>query len=330
MFQFLNSMEGTIGFVLIIVTLIINILAAIFSSYTIIYLIGHECRLRDTNLLLVINTYIPILICSFIQVSLNIHAVLGDTNIFININSIACHVRGYIYLYIVIWLFNSFSLQAYIRMLNILYPKRTYLRSLMATMIFIVITWFISFLLIIPTIFLKVIVYKSSEYQCLVDLSMWKGNTYMVVGFYSIPISIIIITYVRVVKFMQRSSLHNQQRRRKMIMRNLMVLQRIVILVCTLIVLGLPSAIFWILGIITGHLYSLTYRIQAMFLAFNIFFLTFAVALTNPSVKRLVPLFNKHKAAHVIFIHTQEQLQNRLENIFNEAVKERETCTTTV
>jgi hypothetical protein len=95
-------MEDIIGFVLIIVTLIINILAAIFSSYTIIYLIGYECRLRDINLLLVINTYIPTLICSFIQVSLNIHAVLGDTNVFININSIACQVRGYIYLYIVI------------------------------------------------------------------------------------------------------------------------------------------------------------------------------------------------------------------------------------
>jgi hypothetical protein len=164
-------------------------------------------------------------------------------------------------------------------MLNILYPTRTYLRSLMATMIFIVITWFASFLLIIPTIFLKVIVYESSEYQCLVDLRMWKGNVYMIVGFYSIPISIIIITYVRVVKFIQKSSLHNQQHRQTKIMRDLMVLQRIFILLCTLIVLGLPSAIFWILGIITGQMHSLTYRIQAMYLAFDIFFLTLLLPL---------------------------------------------------
>jgi len=310
-------MEDIIGFVLIIVALIINILATIFSSYILIYLIEHECRLRDINLLLVINTYIPILICSFIQVSFNIDTVLGDTNIFINIDSIACQVRGYIYLCIAIWLFTSFSLQAYIRMLDIVYPKRTYLRSFMATLIFIVITWFASFPLIIPTIFLKAIVYESSEYQCFIDFRMWKGNTYMIVGFYSIPISIIIIAYVRVVKFMQKSSLRNQQSRQKKIMRDLMVLQRIVILVWALIILGLPSAILWISGIITGQLYSLTYRIQAMFLAFNIFFLTFAVALTNPPVKRLVPLFNKHKATHGIVIHPQKQLQNRLELVEN-------------
>ncbi len=313
MSQFLNNMEDIIGFVLIILTLIMNILATIFSCYAIIYLIWYEWRLRDVNLLLVINTYITAIICSTIQVSLNIHAFLGDIHLFINTDSIACQVRGYIYLYTVVWFFDSFSLQAYIRMLNILYPTHTQLHSLMMTMIFIVITWFISFLIVLPTIFLKVIVYESSEYQCLVDLRAWKGNVYMIVGFYLIPITIIVTTYVRVVKYVQKSSLRNQQRRQIMIMRDLRVLQRIVILVGALIVLGLPSAILWILSLITGQLLYLTYRIQALFLSLDILFLTFAVALTNLQVKKLIPLFNKHKINHVVIVHPQQQLQSRLE-----------------
>jgi hypothetical protein len=61
-------------------------------------------------------------------------------------------------------LFNSFSIQAYIRMLNILSPTRAHLRSFMATMIFILITWFRTLLMLIPTIFLRAIAYQPSEY----------------------------------------------------------------------------------------------------------------------------------------------------------------------
>jgi hypothetical protein len=124
----------------------------------------------------------------------------------------------------------------------------------------------------------------------------------MILSVYSIPITITVMTYGRVVKFMKKSSLHNQQHRYATIVRDVMVLQRIVILVGILIVLGLPSAILWIQGLVTGHLHPLTYRIQSIFIAVTMFTLAIAVALINPQVKRLIPLLNKHNTIHAMIV----------------------------
>ncbi len=69
-------------------------------------------------------------------------------------------------------------------------------------------------------------------------------DIYMVLGVYSIPLTITITAYVHVVKLMQESSLRNQQRRKTTIIQDVMVLQCIVILIGILIVLILPSAFF--------------------------------------------------------------------------------------
>lgn len=299
-------MENIIGFVLMIIALIINIFAAIVSSYILVNLLWNGWRLHDINLFLVINTYIPVFIISIISISLNIDAILGDTNISIHYDLLACQIRGYVYLYMIIWVFDSFSLQAYIRMLNILYPTRTYLHSCLSIIILMIITWFVSFLLVITTIFFQVIIYEPNEYQCTVNLHVWKSNVYMTLCVYLIPLNIVIISYIRVIKYMRESTIRNQQYRQTTIIRDLRIMQRIIILVHTLIILGLPSAIFWIFGLITGQLHTLTFRIQAIFISIDIFFLTFAVALTNPQVKRLIPLFNKHRRTHVSIIHPQQ------------------------
>jgi hypothetical protein len=237
-------MEDILGFVLIIITLLINILAIIISDYTERCLICHVWRLHDVNFILIVNTYMPILFTSFLHTSLNIQAILGDIHLLINIYSTSCQVWGYIYLYVIMWFFKSFSVQAYICMLNIWSPTRTHLHSFMGTIIFIIIIWFGTLLLLIPTIFLRFIAYQPSEYQCIVDLRTWKGNIYMILSVYSIPITITVMIYVRVVRFMKKSSVRNQQHRHATILRDVMVLQRIVILVGTLIVLDLPPAIF--------------------------------------------------------------------------------------
>ena len=56
---------------------------------------------------------------------------------------------------------------------------------------------------------------------------------------------------------MKESSLRNVQRRQMKLTRDVMVVQHIVIL-------GIPSAILWVEGLITGHLHPLIYRIQAI------------------------------------------------------------------
>ncbi len=95
------SMEDILGFVLIIITLLINILAIIISDYTEGCLICHAWWLHDVNFILIVNTYMPILFTSFLHTSLNIQAILGDIHLLININSTSCQVWSYIYLYVI-------------------------------------------------------------------------------------------------------------------------------------------------------------------------------------------------------------------------------------
>ena len=93
-------------------------------------------------------------------------------------------------------------------------------------------------------------------------------------------------------------------------MRDVMVLKRIVILVNIFICLSLPPAILRIDALITGHLYPLAYRIQAICLAIDMLTMSVAIAVTNPQVKRLIPLFSKHTLTRVITIHPQQELRN--------------------
>lgn len=301
-------MENISSFILLLLTFVINIVAVIICNYVTVYLIIHVYRARELNSLLVINTYIPVLLASIAHAGLNIRAILSDTLIFISDDWIICRVWGYMYLYVIMWLFGSFSVQAYIRMLNIIHPNRTYLHSFMPILLFMSFTWFVTLLLLLPTIFLNVIAFEMTEYRCAVDLSTWKGNVYMILSFYSIPITVTAVVYLRVVRFIKASSLRNEQSRRTSMIRDARVLLHTTLLVCILVVLGLPSAVLWIQGLITGYLHPLTYRIQGIFIAITMLILAVAVPLINPQVKRLLPIMNRQNAVQVQRV--QHQLKN--------------------
>ena len=298
-------MEGSIGLIFSCISLVINIVATIVSSYTLACLIYREWRLRDINVLLVINTYTVVVLWSGIQVSANIFCILGDTQTYVNVDSIACHAHCYVYLYLVTWLFSSFILQAYVRMLNIVRSHHDQLHSMGTVSIWILITYVSSFVLVVPTYFLNVIVYTPTDYQCVVDIRSWKGTLYMFWAFYSIPIGLITGMYIRVIRFVRQSTLRNQQHRQTITGRDLLMIQRILILLLTLIVLGLPSLILWLYSIITGRLYPFTYRLQALSLATSICTLAFAVALTNPQVKGFLFQFGQRHVGFDLTVHPQ-------------------------
>ena len=298
-------MENISSFIILTLTLVINIITIIICNYVTIYLIIHVYQARELNSLLVINTYIPVLLASIAHAGLSIRAILSDTLVYISDDSTICRVWGYIYLYIIMWLFGSFSVQAYVRMLNIIHPNRTYLHSFMTVLIFMILTWSVTLILLLPTIFLNVIAFQMTEYRCAVDLSTWKGNVYMILSFYSIPITVTAGVYLRVVRFIKASSLRSQQSRRTSMMRDARVILHTVILVCILVILGLPSAILWIQGLITGYLHPFTYRIQAIFIAITMLILAIAVPWTNPQVKRLLPMMDRQNTIQVQRIQQQ-------------------------
>lgn len=148
-----------------------------------------------------------------------------------------------------------------------------------------------------------------NEYQCLADLNRWQGNISMILTFYSIPIDLILFIYIRVLRHVRQSSIRMQLERHRAAERDIQILRRILILVGMLIILGFPSSVLWIESLIQGRMHPISYRIQAFFLSISIFLVPWGVALANPQVKRLLPIFNKQRLAVQISVRPQPQQQ---------------------
>ena len=300
----------TFHFVLSCFSFIINLLAAISSIYALIFLTKYVWQQHDINILLVLNTYIVVSIWSSIQTSLNINAILGDQQWYIYVDSLACQVRGYIYLNMVPWLFITFILQAYIRMLNIISPQEAQRQSFKKILAVVMICYVISFLIMTPTfIYFHTIVYMPNEYQCATDLNKWEGNIYMILVFYSVPIEIIVVIYIRVLQHVRKSSIRIRQERKRSAERELRILQRILILIGVLVILGFPSSVLWLESLFRGRMHPITYRIQAFFLGISIFLVAWAVALINPQVKRVLPLLNRQTTTAHVTVYPQQQIR---------------------
>ena len=304
-------MENVTGFIMSVISLIINLLSLIVSFYILIYLIWKVYLLRQINTFLTMMSYVSIVICNSFNICLNIQTILGDTKRFIVSDSTTCHIIGHMYLLVGINLLDSFSIQSFIRMLSIVYPTRRFLRSLKSIIGFTLIIWLTAVLRLLPVVFLKIITYQQADYICVLNLHMWIGNVYTSLTVYYITIFLVILFYVQVIRFSRKIALHNRIHRRRKVTRNAHVLRRIVQIVNILLILGLPSAVFWIIDMITGELHYLTYRIQALFLALGMFIATFAVVLTNSKIKYILPFLNRQHLARVAPLELQQNTINR-------------------
>ena len=270
--------------------------------YVLITLFSYDRQHRDVNWLLIINTYVALLLWDLIHVFMNLHAILGDQQLYISVDSLACRIQRYIYLYAVLWLFSNFVLQSIFRMLNIVYAQRVQWRSRKKTCVPIVRACFVSLAIVMPTFFLRNVVYKPTEYQCVGDLTVWQANVYMLCAFYLILMVTIVAIYTRVIKYVRQSSVQTQQAATS---RDLVVLQRILFLVTIQIPLGFPLSGLW------------------FFLGIAILLLTFATALTNTQVRRILPLFKQRRVTRQIAVHPQsERLEVVQTNTFNTICRE--------
>jgi uncharacterized BrkB/YihY/UPF0761 family membrane protein len=117
---------------------------------------------------------------------------------------------------------------------------------------------------------------------------------YIAVRLFLLPILCIAVIYICLLNYVcQRNTLSKIYRRRsKQRQRNLIVIRRILLMLTILILLGLPSMIFLIIFIFTGHLVSITYRIGWLSVSFSLVFLAYMIIqLTRPLRKTMRRIF---------------------------------------
>ncbi|CAF1198064.1 unnamed protein product [Adineta ricciae] len=293
-------MEQPIGFILVFVALVFCIISIIISSIVLFQVARHAWKFPDGNLLLAIENYLAVILCSIILLSLNISAIQGDLKIYIYLDSLACQVRAYALCYAFTWLFHTFALQALGRMSNIIFQHRfVFLRSLRVVKISVVSCPFIPFILFCPLVAFNDMSYESADFQCATNFREVKTYAFLFVVAYCTPVTIVVVCYMAVIRRLTKATLRIQEVSQGAMRRDIVVLRRLVLTVCCLVCTGIPTIAFWFQWVFTRQLYFLAYRIQTVCLSFDMLFLAFSLVLINPQLKSIVTRLHGPRIAPV-------------------------------
>jgi hypothetical protein len=160
------------------------------------------------------------------------------------------------------------------------------------------------FILVCPILIWHAVVYLPEEYYCHMPLSNIRSMLWLLFTTYGIPLLLLSLIYFRITRFLRRQA-NNQivvgMKQRQQ--RDLLVLQRIFILVGFLLILGIPIIVFMIMFYITGEEYPLVDRVVWFSFGLSMIGLSFAVVIVTPQLKSIVlQKFQQNRIIPVKFI----------------------------
>ena len=280
-----------------LISLIILILIIYRLYYNNLYRRKIDIRISSSvfddniSLILVANTYLIFLIYHLTWISLTFRTFIGDFFLSMNIlnlgDSIACRIQVGIIFFLTSALYHSFLLQALSRLFNIIFISRLNtikicrmsLDSIWIYILMILFSWFVSFIVLIPTYSLfNVFSYFPEQYHCLISFSNVKGFVYALFVCYLIPICPILYIYSRVIFYVCHLPKRGVLMRTR---REVNVIKYILKICLGVSVLGLPTLFFLFQFIITGHIHPLADRIHELCIAINSIGFTLGFAILN-------------------------------------------------
>lgn len=139
-----------------------------------------------------------------------------------------------------------------------------------------------------PLLFLHDIVYFPNDHYCHVLTSNVRGILWTLSVVCTIPISCLLMIYIRITLFLrqQPSNISIAIKRRQR--RDLLVIQRIFIIVGTLIVIGIPGITVVLISFVTGIEPPLAQRITWIIGEVSFAVLSVETVLLTPQLKRVV------------------------------------------
>jgi hypothetical protein len=143
-------------------------------------------------------------------------------------------------------------------------------------------------ILLSPLLFWHDVVYLSNEHYCYAAFTNFRAILWTAFSSYGIPVLCLFVIYIRITIFIRQQSNNQRLVRRRRQARDLLAIQRILITVSVLIVLGIPSVILVILSAITGKEYLLSFRITWISLTVSMTGLSVAMVFLIPQVKNIV------------------------------------------
>ncbi len=300
-----------------ICALLSAIFAIIVSLFIIHYIIINVLRkhnlknISKISLLLTCNTCLAI-ICSSSTLTLMILSSIGGD---LNINSIkqivnyGCYIRGYLHFVFINSIYLSYVLQAGFRLFRIAFHEYKCLRTIYSFSVYIIAQWITSFLLISPILiahdgYSSLIIYLPEEYYCQVPMTSIRGIVFSTLSIYFVPLCCIGIIYLWIIIHIRRAN------RQSMVTiglvrcqnkRDTIIIKRICVVMVVLLLLGVPSTLFVIAFIISGHLHWAAYRVGWMTISISFALISLSSIYVTPQIYKPIRTrldYSKNKQRH--------------------------------
>ncbi|CAF3118595.1 unnamed protein product [Rotaria sp. Silwood2] len=202
--------------------------------------------------MLIGNTFVSALISGCCMLSIYLTTFKNDLEQ-IQFQDSFCIFRAYIAYVLGALFMNSLLLQAIHRYFTAVYRNHLYFQSIRFQFLLICLIWILALLYHIPTVVTGDIYYNVDNQICQIHLGFSFLTIYISLCNYGIPILSIIFIYFKLVRYVRRMNSRvtpvNTLSRAK---RELKMVQRIVILVAILVILGFPFVLFILMSFFTN------------------------------------------------------------------------------
>ncbi|CAF1180240.1 unnamed protein product [Rotaria sordida] len=220
-----------------------------------------------------------------------------------------CHVRGYLAHFSFCALIYSYVIQALYRLLSTIYYHRIYFQHFQMYMYAIGIQWIFAFLQTLPIEFGNNQIFIEEEYLCQIAIENSIGIGYINSTNYLLPVTIIMIMYYIIAKSVRQKNSngtykYNIHRAR----RQLVLTQRILILIAIVLVLGGPYTVFILLEMFSiRRAPPYSHRVGFMFISISAALSIATIICFTQSVLEIIIKF--------FIIKKKQQMKNKIQRM---------------
>jgi hypothetical protein len=230
----------------------------------------------------------------------------GDLNIIAlkQITRWNCYLRGYLHFVFINSIYLSYVLQAGFRLFRIVFHEYKCLRNIRSFFYYIIGQWISSFVFILPILIARegyspLIVYLPQDFHCQVPMTSIRGIVFSILSVYFVPLCCIVMIHFWIIIHIRRTNgplalvIRSIQHKNE---RDAIIIKRICVIMMVLLLLGIPSSLYVIIFMITGHLHWTSYRVGWMTISISFALISLSSLYVTPQIYRSMRIiFNKSR-----------------------------------
>ncbi|CAF1185378.1 unnamed protein product [Adineta ricciae] len=199
---------------------------------------------------------------------------------------VLCPLRSYFLFTGFSLLYTSYCLQAYYRLLQVIFYKKQY--SYIKFVFWCCFQWIFSFLLVLPMLLTRAFVYIPTEFFCPIPFTKPISVAYIAVSVYGVFIAVFVSIYAWIYVYARQTTSITVKRRRT-IDRHFTMLKRMVLPTFSLMFLGIVYLTLFFQTIRNQYqTHYLTYRLSYVFIAIGMSFIHVITILQTPAIKEAI------------------------------------------